>query len=161
MTAVVRAAGSVTSEGHAEASRRGWQRSDHGESGMVWRQRRSFRSLSCRGWQRSDHRRQRLVRSDSEGHSEAARRGWWGRGTPPRNVAMMTMSDMSVRSRRDDEYRSRSRHDEDRRYESFRAVLPMMTTTVAPLRAAADMVAGRGDPEGHSEASRRGWENRR
>jgi hypothetical protein len=108
------------SEGHSEASRRGWDNPRHGESGWY---------------------------GDSEGHSEASRRGWEGRGGggSPR---------YEERSQRYDEMqsRSRSRYDDDRDY-----------------RRGDDYDRGNGgrgqgwsgDPEGHSEASRRGWQNRR
>jgi hypothetical protein len=94
------------SEGHSEASRRGWESGSHGDSGWY---------------------------GDPEGHSEASRRGWEGRGH-------------ETRSRRNDDERDYRRSDEYERGGS----------------------GGRGghggwsgDPEGHSEASRRGWQNRR
>lgn len=99
------------SEGHSEASRRGWQNSDHGESGWY---------------------------GDSEGHSEASRRGWEGRSGSGRSRNGDTESD---------DRRSRSRNDDDDDRRSSRG--------------------GRGqggwfgDPEGHSEAARRGRESRR
>ena len=71
----------------------------------------------------------------SRGHAEAARRGWDER-----------------RDDRDDGRRSYSSRDDDRRYAS---------------RDDDQRSTGRGhggwfgDPEGHSEASRRGWDDRR
>src|SRR5579863_1571051 len=104
---------------------------------------------------------------DSEGHSEASRRGW----DDPRHGDSGWYGDPeghSEASRRgwDDprhgNYRSRSPRydDDDRRYESRRS------------RSDDDYDRGNGgrgrghggwsgDPEGHSEASRRGWEHRR
>ena len=103
------------SEGHSQASRRGWDSTRHGESGWY---------------------------GDPEGHSEAARRGW-ERG-------------------HEGDYRSRSSRydDDDRRYESRRS-------SRYPDDDYDRGNGGRGhggwsgDPEGHSEASRRGWQNRR
>ena len=95
---------------------------------------------SRRGWQSSEHGDSGWY-GDREGHSEAARRGWEG-------------GHESVS-------RSRSRYeDDDRRgYESQRG---------GRYENDDDYGRGRngrrgwsGDPEGHSEASRRGWEHRR
>jgi hypothetical protein len=94
------------SEGHSEASRRGWESGSHGESGWY---------------------------GDREGHSEASRRGWEGRG-----------------------HESRSRHNDDER--EYRR-------SDQHERGGSGGRGGHGgwsgDPEGHSEASRRGWQNRR
>ena len=143
------------SEGHAEASRRGWQRSDHGESGWFG-DREGHSEASRRGWQRSDHGDSGWY-GDSEGHSEAARRGWDEGHRSQRRDDDDERQGRS--SRRDDEYRSRSRHDEDRRYESRRR------SDDDDDRRSSSGGRGHGgwsgDPEGHSEASRRGWENRR
>ena len=166
------------SEGHAEASRRGWQRSDHGESGWLgdreghseasrrgWRSpdhgdsgwfgdREGHSEASRRGWQRSDHGDSGWY-GDSEGHSEAARRGWEEGHRSQRRDDDDDRQNRS--SRRDNEYRSRSRHDEDRRYESRRR-----SDDDDDRRSGGRGHGGwSGDPEGHSEASRRGWENRR
>ena len=142
-------------EGHAEASRRGWQRSDHGESGWFG-DREGHSEASRRGWQRSDHGDSGWY-GDSEGHSEAARRGWDEGHRSQRRDDDDERQGRS--SRRDDEYRSRSRHDEDRRYESRRR------SDDDDDRRSSSGGRGHGgwsgDPEGHSEASRRGWENRR
>ncbi|HEY1781051.1 MAG TPA: hypothetical protein VGG79_11585 [Roseiarcus sp.] len=62
------------SEGHSEASRRGWERSDHGDSGW-YGDREGHSDASRRGWERSDHGDSGWY-GDREGHSEAARRGW-------------------------------------------------------------------------------------
>ena len=97
---------------------------------------------SRRAWQRSGHGQSGWY-GDPEGHSEASRRGWEhghegsGRG------------------------RSSSRYEEDdRRYESRRS---------SRYEDGHDERGSRGrghggwsgDPEGHSEAARRGWEHRR
>jgi hypothetical protein len=102
---------------------------------------------SRRGWDSPRHGESGWY-GDPEGHSEASRRGWDGRegGGSPR---------YEERSRRYDEApsRSRSQYADDRDY-----------------RRSDDNERGNGgrghggwsgDPEGHSEASRRGWQNRR
>ncbi len=65
------------SEGHSEASRRGWQNSDHGDSGW-YGDSRGHSEASRRGWQNSDHGDSGWY-GDPEGHSEASRRGWRNR----------------------------------------------------------------------------------
>ena len=142
------------SEGHAEASRRGWQRSDHGESGWFG-DREGHSEASRRGWQRSDHGDSGWY-GDSEGHLEAARRGWDEGHRAQRRDDDDERQGRS--SRRDDEYRSRSRHDEDRGYESRRRSDDEDRRSSSGGRGHGGWS---GDPEGHSEASRRGWENRR
>jgi hypothetical protein len=102
---------------------------------------------SRRGWDNPRHGESGWY-GDSEGHSDASRRGWEGRegGRSPR---------YEERSQRQDEmqFRGRSRYEDDRDY-----------------RRGDDYERGNGgrghggwsgDPEGHSEASRRGWQNRR
>ena len=64
--------------GHSEASRRGWERSDHEGSGW-YGDRRGHSEASRRGWERSDHEGSGWY-GDPEGHSEASRRGWEDRG---------------------------------------------------------------------------------
>ncbi len=102
--------------------------------------------VSRRGWNGPRHGESGWY-GDFEGHSEASRRGWEGRGggQSPR---------YDERSRRYDEMQSRGRSQyasDDRDYR----------------RSDDDANGGRGhggwsgDPEGHSEASRRGWQNRR
>jgi hypothetical protein len=126
------------SEGHSGASRRGWDNPRHGESGW-YGDSEGHSEASRRGWDNPRHGESGWY-GDPEGHSEASRRGWDERGRSPR---------YEERSRRYDEMtsRSRSRYDDDRDYERGNG--------------------GRGhggwsgDPEGHSEASRRGWQNRR
>ncbi|MBV8473550.1 MAG: hypothetical protein JO234_09060 [Hyphomicrobiales bacterium] len=119
-------------EGHSEASRRGWRSSHHGESGWF---------------------------GDPEGHSQASRRGWEeredeygrGNGNESRSRGRFAEDDRHRGGRfaEDERYRGGGRFGEDERgrgYESYGR--------------------GRGhggwygDPERHSEASRRGWEER-
>ncbi len=105
-------------EGHSEASRRGWDNTDHGRSGWY---------------------------GDPDRHSEASRRGWEeGGGSRSRYREDDRRGSMPAR---DDEGRftsSRSRYDDN----------------------GDDRRGGRGhggwygDPQGHSEASRRGWDER-
>jgi len=134
-------------EGHAEASRRGWDhRRDDDDNGRgrgrsYSRYDEDERRYSSRG-RDDDYARDRGQGGwfgDAEGHSEASRRGW------------------DHRRDDDDEYRRgggrpASRYDDgDRRYSARDR----------------DDDRGRGhggwfgDPEGHSEASRRGWDHRR
>lgn len=62
------------SEGHSEASRRGWENPDHGESGWFG-DREGHSEASRRGWRNPDHGESGWF-GDSEGHSRAAQRGW-------------------------------------------------------------------------------------
>lgn len=129
---------------HSEAARRGWdERERSGSSRSGGRDddddRRSGggrRSNQGSGWY-----------GDSQGHSEAARRGWEHRD-----------DDRSSRSRDDDRggYRSRS-DDDDRRYGSSRR------GDDEGRGGGRDQGRGGwfGDSRGHSEAARRGWEDRR
>ena len=153
-------------EGHSEASRRGWQRSDHGESGW-FRDPEGHSEASRRGW-RSGHHGESGWFGDPEGHSEAARRGWDEGGH------------RSQRRDDDEGYRSRSRYeDDDRRsgYESRsggryedddrRGYESRRRSEDDDERGSRGRSSSRGhggwsgDPEGHSEASRKGWEHRR
>jgi hypothetical protein len=127
------------SEGHAEAARRGWEnRDDNGYRGRG-RDDEDDRRYSTRGRDDDDYRRSSRSSGDRgqggwfgdrEGHSEASRRGWEDRDR----------GGYSARGRDDDDYRRSSRSSGDR----------------------GDRGQGGwfGDPEGHSEASRRGWEDR-
>jgi len=102
---------------------------------------------SRRGWDNPRHGESGWY-GDSEGHSEASRRGWEGRGAgnSPR---------YEERSPRYDEApsRSRSQYADDRDYRR----------NDDDERGAGGRGHGgwSGDPEGHSEAARRGWQNRR
>ncbi|HEY1782184.1 MAG TPA: hypothetical protein VGG79_17445 [Roseiarcus sp.] len=125
------------SEGHSEASRRGWDNPRHGESGW-YGDSEGHSQASRRGWDNPRHGESGWY-GDSEGHSEASRRGW--------------------EHGHEGDYRSRSSRndDDDRRYESRRS---------DDRDERGDGGRGghggwSGDPEGHSEAARRGWQNRR
>ncbi len=61
-------------EGHSHASRRGWDNPGHGDSGWFGDP-EGHSEASRRGWERSDHRPSGWF-GDPEGHSQAARRGW-------------------------------------------------------------------------------------
>jgi hypothetical protein len=136
------------SEGHSEAARRGWE-SRGRESASRYDSERSSRSGRYDDDRRSSSGsddRGRGWYGDSEGHSEAAQRGWENRGR-------------ESSSRYDDERRTSSRHDGDRmssRDEDYRG------NGRSGRNGDDDRGHGGwfGDSEGHSEASRRGWENR-
>jgi hypothetical protein len=119
------------SEGHSEASRRGWQRPGHGESGWFGDS-EGHSEASRRGWQNSDHGESGWY-GDPEGHSEASRRGWEGR--------------RGSSSRYDDERGNGRRSSRGSDYDDDR-------------RSSRGHGGWFGDPEGHSEASRRGWDRR-
>ncbi len=152
------------SEGHSEAARRGWENRDDDDRGG-----RSGGSRSSRGYDdddrggRSGSSRGGSTRSggrggwfgDSEGHSEALRRGWESRDDDDRGGRSGGGRSSSSRGDYDDRGSSRSRQsdDDDRRYRS------------RSRDDDDDRGRGRGgwfgDPRGHSEAARRGWEDRR
>jgi hypothetical protein len=122
------------SRGHSEAARRGWDNPDHGPSGW-YGDSRGHSEASRRGWDNPDHGRSGWY-GDPEGHSEASRRGWDDR--------------RSFRDDDDDRGRSRSRSrddDDDRGYRSRG-------------RGDDDGRGWYGDSRGHSEAARRGWDER-
>jgi hypothetical protein len=112
------------SEGHSQASRRGWQNPDHGESGWFGDS-EGHSQASRRGWQNPDHGESGWY-GDPEGHSEASHRGWESRGG-------------SRGSRR----MSRDNDDDDRRGSR-----------------SGGSRGWHGDSRGHSEAARRGWQDR-
>lgn len=123
-------------QGHAEASRRGWDNRDDGRgrsqgarSGGGGRSRDDDddRSGDGRGWF-----------GDPEGHAEASRRGWENRSDDGRSSGRSSQS-----ARGGNDRRSRDDDDDDRRGGGRRSQGGWF-----------------GDPRGHSEASRRGWENR-
>jgi hypothetical protein len=120
------------SEGHSEASRRGWDNPRHGESGW-YGDSEGHSEASRRGWDNPRHGESGWY-GDPEGHSEASHRGWEGRGRSPRFDEMPS--------------RSRSRYDDDRDYERGNG-------------GRGGHSGWSGDPEGHSEAARRGWQSRR
>lgn len=138
------------SRGHSEASRRGWENSDHEGSGW-YGDSRGHSEASRRGWQNSDHEGSGWY-GDSRGHSEASRRGWensdHGRG----------------RSRDDDDDRGgRARMSRDHDYDD-RGSSGGRGGRGSEGRGSGGGNQGHGgwfgDSRGHSEASRRGWENR-
>jgi len=127
------------SEGHSEASRRGWDNPRHGESGW-YGDSEGHSEASRRGWDNPRHGESGWY-GDPEGHSEASRRGW--------------------EHGHEGNYRSRSRYDDDeRRYERRGR-----SSDDDYERGNGGRGRGHGgwsgDPEGHSEASRKGWEHRR
>ncbi len=163
------------SEGHSEASRRGWERSDHGESGWFG-DREGHSEASRRGWENPDHGRSGWF-GDREGHSEASRRGWensdhgqsgWYGDREGHSEASRRGWDEGHRSQRRDEddngrrmsERSARHESDDRRggYESRRGGRYEDDERSGSSRSHSGWS---GDPEGHSEASRRGWERRR
>jgi hemerythrin superfamily protein len=117
------------SRGHSEASRKGWDNPDHGPSGW-YGDPRGHSEASRRGWERSDHEGSGWY-GDSRGHSEASRRGWEDRD------GARGGGGRGGRDEDDRGYRMRGRDDDD------------------------DGRGWHGDPRGHAEAARRGWENRR
>jgi len=130
------------SEGHSEASRRGWERSDHGRSGW-YGDPEGHSEAARRGWERSDHGRSGWY-GDPEGHSEAARRG------------------------RDEGHRSERRDDDNGRYGGSRGGYESRGSRGGRYEDDDERFGSSrghggwsGDPEGHSEAGRRGWERRR
>ena len=128
------------SEGHSEASRRGWESGSHGDSGW-YGDREGHSEASRRGWENPNHGESGWY-GDPEGHSEASRRGW--------------------EQGHEGNYRSRSssRSDDDRRYES-RGGSRYQDDERGGNGGRGGHSGWSGDPEGHSEASRRGWQNRR
>ncbi|WP_206240084.1 hemerythrin domain-containing protein [Novosphingobium terrae] len=127
------------SRGHSEASRRGWDNPDHGPSGW-YGDSRGHSDASRRGWDNSDHGPSGWY-GDSQGHSEASRRGWDERGGG-RDYDRHGSRSQSYDDRDDrGHYQQRARDDDDDRGRGHGG--------------------WRGDPQGHAEASRRGWENRR
>jgi hypothetical protein len=119
------------SEGHSEAARRGWEeREGSNTRGRSSRDDDDDRRSSRGGSSRGNEGRGGWF-GDSEGHSEAARRGWEEReGSSSRG-----------RSSRDD--------DDDRR-----------SSRSGGNRGGQGHGGWFGDSEGHSEAARRGWEER-
>ncbi len=144
------------SEGHSQAARqrggagRSMRDDDDGRGrgrGGWFGDSEGHSEASRRGWDRSDHEGSGWY-GDSEGHSEASRRGWEERGGGS--------------------MRSRSRYDED---DDRRGSRSMSSRGGGRSRYEDedDDRRGRGrgghggwfgDSEGHSEAARRGWENR-
>jgi hemerythrin superfamily protein len=131
-------------EGHSEASRRGWDERENGSRGRSSRDDDDDRRYRSRA-QDDDDRSSRGQGErghggwygDSRGHAEASRRGWDERDG----------GQSSSRSEgRGYASRGRDNDDDDR----------------GGSRSGARGHGGwSGDPQGHAEAARRGWENRR
>ncbi len=166
------------SEGHSEASRRGWENSDHGRSGW-YGDREGHSEASRRGWDNPEHGRSGWF-GDREGHSEASRRGWEGSehgrsgwyGDPEgHSEAARRGWDEGHRSQRSDDdegrYRERAaRYESDERrggggYESQSRRGGRYEDQDDNRGSSRGHGGWSGDPEGHSEASRRGWDRRR
>jgi hypothetical protein len=137
-------------EGHSEASRQGWE--ERGGSRMRYRDddddRRYSRSRS-RDDDEDDRRGSRGHGGwfgDPEGHSEASRRGWEERGGS------------RARYREDDRRRSMPARDDEGRFTSSRSRYD--DDDDDDRRGRRGHGGWYGDPEGHSEASRQGWEER-
>jgi hypothetical protein len=106
---------------------------------------------------------------DREGHSEASRRGehgWYGDRQGHSEAARRGWEEEHRSQRRDeDDYRGRSRsEDDDRRYESRRGGGRYEEDDERYGRSGRSRGGHggwSGDPEGHAEAARKGWEHRR
>lgn len=125
------------SRGHAEAARRGW---DERREDRDYDDRRRYSSreddYDDRRSRYDDDDRGRGWYGDSPGHAEAARRGWDERRDHDYDDRRRYSS-----SRRDDDDRRSSRYEDDDRGRGHRGWF--------------------GDPRGHAEAARRGWDERR
>ena len=127
-------------QGHSEAGRHRWERSDHGESG--WYGDREGRSEAARrGWDEG-HRSQRRAEDDERYGERSDTAGGYGRSFGYEDEDRRGNYGGRYESRRgsgrggDDESNERSGRSGGHRGWS-------------------------GDPEGHSEAARRGWQHRR
>lgn len=132
-------------EGHSRASREGWRTSDHEGSGW-YGDREGHSEASRRGWRNSDHEGSGWY-GDPEGHSEASRRGWDSRDDRGRSDGRYGRDEDDDRGGRSrSEARYRDDYDDDRgRGRSGRG----------------SRGGWFGDSEGHSQAARRGWDDRR
>jgi len=149
------------SEGHSEASRRGWREGDHGESGWFGDP-RGHSEASRRGWRSGEHGESGWF-GDPEGHSEASRRswregehgdsGWFGDPRGHSEAARRGWeSGHEGNARRSPRYAEDTRRGgSSSRYEDLDDYEPRGRSHGG----------WSGDPEGHSEASRRGWAQRR
>ncbi len=102
---------------------------------------------SRRGWDNPDHGRSGWY-GDPEGHSEASHRGWDERGGS------------RSRYRDDDRRRSMPARDDEGRFMSSRSRYERYDDDDDDRRGGRGLGGWYGDPEGHSEASRRGWDER-
>ena len=131
------------SRGHEEDER--YSRRDEGRGQSGWYgDREGHAEASRRGWRDPEHGESGWF-GDREGHSQAARRGWEG----GHEGVSRSRSRYEDDERRGNESRAGGRYEGDDEYDRGRG----------------GNGNGRrgwsGDPEGHSEAARRGWEHRR
>ena len=134
-------------EGHSEAARKGWderegERRSYDEDTRGYSSQGGGRRYKSRSREDEGERRHSGHGGwfgDPEGHSEAARRGWDEREGERRSYDEDTRGYSSQGGGR--RYESRSREDEGERRHSGHG-------------------GWFGDPEGHSQASRRGWHHR-
>lgn len=166
-------------EGHAEAARRGWDNPEHGPSGW-YGDSRGHSEASRRGWDNPEHGPSGWY-GDPEGHSEASRRGWDERRSDERRSFSSRDRDYDrdrdddrgryrsrdeegrFRSREDDDdrrYSSRSRDDDDDRYERSSRSRYRDEEEDRRSSRGRDQGGWFGDSRGHSEAARKGWDNR-
>jgi hypothetical protein len=148
-------------EGHSEASHRGWERSEHEGSGW-YGDREGHSQASRRGWERSEHEGSGWY-GDREGHSEASRRGWEeGHRSQRRDDDDGRYGRSSGRYESRGSGGGRDRYDEDDDRRSSRGYESRGRYEDEDERGSGRGHGGwSGDPEGHSEAARRGWEHRR
>lgn len=131
------------SEGHSEASRRGWDDRRDDDRRYATRSRDDDRSYGRRDYDDDRGRGHGGWYGDSEGHSEASRRGWDDRRSSDdrdddrRHYSRGRDGDGRYSSRDHDDDRRYSRRDDDRGHGGWF-----------------------GDSRGHAEAARRGWDRR-
>jgi hemerythrin superfamily protein len=135
-------------QGHSEASRRGWdERHSHEDD--------DDRHRYSRGQERERDERGRFTSEDDDRHSSGRSHGGWF-GDPQGHSEASRRGWDERYSHEDDDRRRYSRAQERERDERGRF------TSEDDDRRSGDRSHGGwfGDPEGHSEASRRGWEER-
>jgi hypothetical protein len=134
-------------EGHSDASRQGWE--ERSGSRTRYRDddddRRYSRSRDDDDDDRRGSRGHGGWYGDPEGHSEASRRGWEERGGS------------RARYREEDDRRSMPARDDEGRFTSSRS---RYDDDDDDRRGGRGHRGWYGDPEGHSEASHQGWEER-
>jgi len=148
------------SDGHSEASRRGWDNPDHGPSGW-YGDSRGHSEASRRGWDNADHGPSGWY-GDSRGHSEASRRGWENRDADANDNGRGGRGGYQGGSRGGSQNRGR---DDDGRFTGSRGGYSGSGYSgSSSSRGRDDDDDGRGwngDSRGHSEAARKGWDHRR
>jgi len=149
------------SEGHSEASRRGWRSGEHGESGWFGDP-EGHSEASQRAWRSGEHGESGWF-GDPEGHSEASRRGWRegehgdsGWFADPRGHSEAARRGWD--SGHEGNTRRSPRYAEDTRRGGYGGRYEDLDNYEPRGRGHGGWS---GDPEGHSEASRRGWAQRR